>query len=244
MRVSVLGAIAALSIVGSSACNREAPVPGPVALVASPDARPPAPGDAAVPSAVPGTRDADAEAPPPPSAVTHEVTIPAGTRLAIVLDDTVASDTSRPEQPVRAHLSQAVAIHDETVLRPGSRLTGVVTDATRSAKVKGRAHVALRFTTIGPAGDGERYTLRADPISRTAPATKEDDALKIGVPAAGGAVIGGLLGGKKGALIGGAAGGGGGTAVVLTTRGKEVRLPKGTALSLRLAEPLTIRVGR
>jgi hypothetical protein len=68
--------------------------------------------------------------------------------------------------------------------------------------------------------------------------------MKIGAPAAGGAIIGGIVGGKKGALIGTAAGGGAGTAVVLSTRGKEVRLSRGAVLKLRLSEPLTVRVRR
>jgi len=51
-----------------------------------------------------------------------------------------------------------------------------------------------------------------------------------------------LIGGKKGAAIGTAAGGGAGTAVVLSTRGKEVHLGKGAAMTLRLAEPVTVRV--
>jgi hypothetical protein len=79
-------------------------------------------------------------------------------------------------------------------------------------------------------------------VGRTAPGTKKKDALEIGAPAAGGALIGALVGGKKGALIGGAVGAGGGTAVVLSTRGKEVSLPRGAALSLRLTEPVTVRV--
>ena len=57
-----------------------------------------------------------------------------------------------------------------------------------------------------------------------------------------GAVAGALVGGKKGAAIGGAAGGGAGTAVVLSTRGKEVHLPRGSRLTVRLSAPLTVRV--
>ena len=79
-------------------------------------------------------------------------------------------------------------------------------------------------------------------VGRTAPATKKADAVKIGAPAAGGAIIGGIVGGGKGAAIGAAAGGGAGTAVVMSTRGKEIRLPVGSALRVRLTEPLTIRV--
>jgi hypothetical protein len=81
-------------------------------------------------------------------------------------------------------------------------------------------------------------------IGRTAVATKRSDALKIGVPAAGGAAAGGILGGKKGAAIGTAVGGGAGTAVVLSTRGKEVRLTRGATVLVRLAHPLTVRVKR
>ena len=58
----------------------------------------------------------------------------------------------------------------------------------------------------------------------------------------GGAIVGALIGGKKGAAIGATVGGGGGTAYVLSTPGKEIRLGKGATVSVRLAEPLTVRV--
>ena len=191
---------------------------------------------AATPVATSGADAARAEA------AWHEVTIPAGTQLPIVLDTGVASSTSRVEQPVHAHLSRNVVVHGQTVLAEGSGISGVVTDATRSGRVKGRAHVAVRFDTLTPRGVDERYNIRTTAVGRTAPGTKKKDALEIGGGAAGGALIGALIGGKKGAAIGTAAGGGAGTAVVLSTRGKEVSLPKGAALTLRLTEPITVRV--
>ena len=172
----------------------------------------------------------------------REITIPAGTRLSVVLDSGVGSDTSRVEEPVTAHLSRPVTIGGATVLGTGTQLSGVVTDATRSGKVKGLAHVAVRFTTLTPRGDDQRYRIQTASVGRTAAATKEKDALEIGAPAAGGAIIGALVGGKKGALIGTAVGGGAGTAVVLSTSGKEVRMGKGAALTLRLSSPITVRV--
>jgi uncharacterized membrane protein YebE (DUF533 family) len=63
-----------------------------------------------------------------------------------------------------------------------------------------------------------------------------------GAPAAGGAIIGALVGGKKGALVGTAIGGGAGTAAVLSTRGREVHLAKGAALTVRLTAPVTVVV--
>ena len=83
----------------------------------------------------------------------HDVTIPVGTVLPVDLETAVGSDISRVEQPVHAHLSAAVRMHGQTVIAQGSRVSGVVTDATRSAKVKGRAHVAVRFDSLLARGD-------------------------------------------------------------------------------------------
>jgi hypothetical protein len=174
--------------------------------------------------------------------VVREITIPAGTELPIVLDTSVGSKTSRVEEPVRAHLSRAVSVDGQPVLPDGSIVSGVVTDATPAAKVKGRAHLAVRFDAITPRGGDERYRIETASVGRTAPAETKKDAIKIGAPAAGGAIIGAIVGGGKGAAIGAAAGGGAGTAVVLSTSGKETSLPVGSALRLRLTAPLTIRV--
>jgi hypothetical protein len=172
----------------------------------------------------------------------REVTLPAGTRLPIALETPVGSRTSRVEQPVRAHLTRAIVIRGVTVVPRGSRVTGVVASVKRSGRVKGRAHVALRFNALSPRNEGEGYRIDTAPVGRTARATTRNDALEIGVPAAAGAAIGALAGGDKGALAGAAIGAGGGTAVVLSTRGREVRVPKGAALTLRLTAPVTIRV--
>ncbi len=172
----------------------------------------------------------------------REVTIPAGTTLALALDTAVGSDTSRVEEPVQAHVTRAVTVDGVTVVPEESAVTGMVTSATRAGKVQGRAHLAMRFDTLVPRGQNEHYQLQTNTFGRTAPSEKKKDAAKIGVPAAGGAIIGGIVGGKKGAAIGGTIGGGAGTAVVLSDRGQEVRMAKGAAVSLRLTEPLTIRV--
>lgn len=198
-------------------------------------------------AATPATPALAAEAPSAAPSATgataaREVTLPVGTRLPVVLDTGVGSDTSRVEQPVQAHIARAVVVNGQTVLPAGTRVSGVVTDARRSGKVKGLAHVGVRFNSLTPRGDDERYQIRTAAVGRTAPSTKKKDALEIGAPAAGGAIIGALVGGKKGAAIGTAAGGGAGTAVVLSTRGKEVHLPKGSALTLRLSAPVTIRI--
>ena len=172
----------------------------------------------------------------------REVTIPAGTTLPLTLRTTVASDTSNVEDRVRGTLRRAITIDGVQALPAGTALIGHVTDAARSAKVKGRARIAFRFTRADLPGEGGVLNLRTGTVSRVAPATKKRDAATIGGGAVGGAIVGGILGGGDGAAKGAVIGGAGGTGVVLATRGREVRLPAGTAISVKLAAPVTVRV--
>ena len=172
----------------------------------------------------------------------REVTIPAGTILPVELQSTVASDTSHVEDPVRATLRRSIVIDGVQALPAGTAVLGHVTAAEQSARVKGRAHIAFRFTRLDPPGEAERVAIQTSVISRLAPATKKQDAAKIGGGAAGGAIIGGILGGGDGAAKGAAIGGAAGTGVVLSTRGKEVRLGPGADLSVKLRAPVTVRV--
>jgi hypothetical protein len=172
----------------------------------------------------------------------REVTIPAGTLLALELQSAVASDTSNVEDAVRATLRRAIVIDGVSALPAGTPVTGHVTAAERSARVKGRARVAFRFTRLDPPGEAERVAIQTGVISREAAATKKQDAAKIGGGAAGGAIIGGILGGGDGAAKGAAIGGAAGTGVVLSTRGKEVRLGPGAPVTVKLTAPVTLRV--
>jgi hypothetical protein len=194
---------------------------------------------ASAPSAAPPTEAAPAAEP-----AYREITLPAGTALPIDLRTTVASDTSHVEDHVRAALRQAVSVRGVRVLPAGTVLTGHVTEVVRSARVKGRARVGFRFTSLDLPGEGGRTPIRTSAIVRVAPTTKKEDAAKIGGGAAGGAVIGAILGGGGGAAKGAAIGGAGGTGVVLATRGKEVRVPAGANLIVRLQAPITVRVRR
>ena len=134
----------------------------------------------------------------------------------------------------------AVTVDGQEVLPAGTEVAGHVTEAERAGRVKGRARLAFRFTSLRH--DDERMSLRTEPIVQEAEATKGEDATKIGIGAGAGAVIGAVVGGKSGAAKGAVIGGAAGTGVVVATRGKEVRLEPGTDIPVRLAAPLSIRV--
>jgi hypothetical protein len=172
----------------------------------------------------------------------REVTIPSGTTLPLSLTNSISSDESAVEDAVTAELTRAIAIDGRDVLPAGTRLSGVVTAVDDSDRVQGRAMIGFRFTSLRM---GEtHYDVRTAVLSHLAPATKGEDATKIGIGAGAGAVIGGILGGTKGAAEGAAVGGGAGTAVVLATKGREVHLGPGADVTTQLTAPLTVRVSK
>jgi hypothetical protein len=230
----------------------------------TPDGPPPAPPDAPAAPAAPASPEGDdsargTDARPPDAAAVQEprvpgpatrepefreVTIPEGTTLRVELHTTVSSEKSEIEDAVRGTLRTGVSVDGTEVLPAGTPLAGTVTIAERSARVKGRARVGFRFTHVDPSDDGERIAIRTNTYIVQAQATKKQDAAKIGGGAVGGAIVGGLLGGGDGAAKGAAIGGAAGTGVVLATRGKEVTLPAGTPVSVKLAAPVMVRVRR
>ena len=213
----------------SPAGGKDASAPPPVAPEPP---RAPQPGDS--------SKTAGEGAPKKPEY--RDVTVPAGTTLSVTLGTSLASDTSKVEDPVRATVKTPISVEGVRAIPAGTVVLGNVTSAVRSAKVKGLASIGVRFHTLDLPGEGERHDISTATITREANPTKKKDATKIGIGAGAGAVIGGIVGGGGGAAKGAAIGGGAGTAAVLATRGDEVHLAAGTPLSVKLTAPLTVRV--
>ena len=176
----------------------------------------------------------------PPKPTLKEITIPSGTSINVTLDSAVASDTSKAEDTVRGKLSKPIVIGGTTVAPAGSEVVGTVISAAPSGKVKGRASIAFRFDRLMVRN--ERVDIRTARIAREAAPTKGEDAKKVGIGAGAGALIGAIAGGGKGAAIGGAVGAGAGTGVVVATKGDEVRLGPGAAVSTTIQEAVKVLV--
>ena len=176
----------------------------------------------------------------PAMGTVRTVTVPAGTALALEMISGISSAVSHVEDRVQATVQSPITVNGIVVVPAGSTVSGYVTEATRSARVKGRARLGVRFNALHV--NGTRYDIRTAAITREAPGTKKEDAKKIAIGAGAGAIVGAMAGGKKGAAIGSTVGAGGGTAAVLATRGDEVALPRGARVSARLASPVTLRI--
>jgi len=178
--------------------------------------------------------------PPPPAPRFRDVTIPAGTTLALKLTTALASDQNKVEDAVTATLSSPLSVDGVTVIPDGAEVNGTVLDVKPSGRVKGLASISFRFDRVH--APGETHTIVTDRITREAQSTKGKDAAKVGIGAGAGALIGGIAGGGKGAAIGSLVGGGAATGAVAATKGEEVRLPHGTPITATLREPLVVRI--
>jgi hypothetical protein len=182
-------------------------------------------------------------APPPPEAQFEELVIAADSVLGLKLDSTVNSETARLEDPVEARVTRDVRVGTRVVVAAGTRALGSVSQIEQGGKMKTRARLAVRFHTLVLA-DGTRTQIQTDAVYREGDAPGQEAASKMGAAAAGGAILGAILGGGKGAAIGGSIGAAGGAAAVMASKRSSAVLQAGTAVTVRLQQPVGIVVER
>jgi type IV secretory pathway VirB10-like protein len=224
----------------SAEARRPSPAPAPPS-VAEPAA--PAPEPAAEPALSPEPSPVPEPAPPAPPKITT-VIVPAGTYLAAELTKTLASDTSKVGETFRARIGQDVTQDDGLVVIPaGSEVVGEVTAATPGKKIGGQARLTLKITDL-VLPTGKTVPIDAT-IVQEGRGKGGRDAATIGGAAAGGAVLGRILGGAdrgKGGVIGALIGAAAGAVIAAHTPAEQVVVPQGTALGLRLDQPVEVRV--
>jgi hypothetical protein len=164
-------------------------------------------------------------------------TIPEGQEIDVRLERELSSDTAQVEDRFEATTVADLSTGNNNVLIPaGSVMRGVVSSVNRASRTdrKGTLTVAFDQITI----DGRVYPMRGTVTEALESEGIRGEAGRIGAGAGVGAIIGGILGGVKGALLGVLIGGGG---TIAATEGKDVTLPPGTILRVRLDEPPNVR---
>ncbi len=169
-----------------------------------------------------------------------DITIPEGARLAVTLDETLASNRNHAGDNFAASLSEPVIANGKTIIPAGTHVTGHVVDA----KDSGRLHVPARLSVALSSVEvsGKSYDIETNTIGETGKNHNKRNLGFIGGGAAGGALIGGLAGGGKGAVIGSLVGAGAGTAGAAATGKKDISMPAETHLQFRLLRPVTVTV--
>ena len=155
------------------------------------------------------------------------------------LQSALNSGTNQVEDRFEATTLVDVGAGGRVVIPAGSVMRGVVTavdPATRTNRT-GRLTVSFDQVTV----NGSPYPIRGTVTQAIEGEGIKGETARIGAGAGVGAIIGGILGGFKGALAGILIGGGG---TIAATEGKEVQIPQGSVLRVRLDSPAQIGTGR
>lgn len=203
----------------------------------------PAPIEPARPAAEPDPAPAKVATVDPPAPEYQDLVLDTDKVIGLRIKTTVSSETARVEDQVTATVTRDVKVGDHVAIPSGSEVRGEVTLVERGGKLKDRARVGVRFTSIVLA-DGMRVPISTETIYREGDAPGRESTTKIGGGAIGGAIIGGILGGAKGAAIGSAIGGGAGGAAVMAGGRNPALISEGTALTVRLQQPATVTIER
>jgi type IV secretory pathway VirB10-like protein len=220
-----------------------APRPSPKVTTPAPD--PPAPAREESLATVPAPSIPESQARPlePPAPVLEELVVAAQSVIGLQMETSVTSERARLEDEVVARVTRDVKVGDRVAIPAGARAEGEVTLVERGGRVRERARLGVRFTSIVLA-DGTRLPIQTEAVLREGDPPGRESAAKIGGGAIGGAIIGGILGGAKGAAIGSTVGAGAGTGAVMAGGRNHATLPAGTPLTVRLEDPATVTVER
>jgi hypothetical protein len=162
--------------------------------------------------------------------------VPVGQMIDVRLQSTLSSATATREQRFEA-TTAADLMQGSTVLIPaGSTVRGVVSNVEKAGNIDRTGNLALAFDQI--VVNGREYPLRAMATQVFESRGVLDEGKTVGTAGAVGAIVGGIIGGLKGALIGAIVGSGG---VIAATEGKDIELPAGTIIRIRLDSPLQLR---
>lgn len=183
----------------------------------------------------------------------ERITVPAGTRVAVVLQNGISTHNAKPGDSIYLQTSFPITQSNRIVIPVGSYLRGELLELKRPGRVKGRGEFRLRLDTL-ILPNGYTVSLNAAPRSAdsggketmdsegkvTSPGGKGKDAGTIAQTTAAGAGIGAIAGRAKGLGIGAGIGAAAGLAAVLLTRGPDAELPRGSTLDIVLEHDLSL----
>ena len=162
--------------------------------------------------------------------------IPEGQEIDVRLQTQLSSDNAQVEDRFEATTVVDLYRGNDVLIPAGSTLRGVVSSVNRASRTDRKGELTVAFDQITV--NGRDYPMRGTVTQALESEGIRGEAARIGAGSAVGAIIGGIMGGVKGALIGVLIGGGG---TIVATEGKDVTLPPGTILRVRLDSPPNVR---
>jgi len=165
--------------------------------------------------------------------------VPVGTEMDVRLTDSLDSGKAMVEDRLEATTLADVHVGGRLAIPAGSVVRGVVTAVDPATRTNRTARMTVSFDQVTV--NGQVHPIRGTVTEAIQGSGMKGEVGRVGAGAGAGALIGGLLGGVKGALVGVAIGGAG---TLAATEGKEVRLPQGSVLRVRLDSPVQMYAAR
>lgn len=191
-------------------------------------------------AAAEGPAPAQSPTPGNPVIVPADVQIPAGTTLAIRINQHISVKSSRAGDHFDGEIAEPVTNDNGRVIVPrGTPVGGVVAAAHKRGHFKGASILQLRLTSMTL--NGTRYPLQTSSLTRTKKGKGKRSAAFIGGGSGLGMLIGGVASGGTGLLIGGLAGAGAGTAAAGLTGNRDIDLPAESLIHFKLADAVSIQ---
>jgi hypothetical protein len=176
---------------------------------------------------------------PTPNAPAINVSVPAGTSLAIRINQHISVKTSHAGDRFSGEVVDPIVINGNTIIPKGTPVGGRVDAAHRRGHFKGASILELRLTSMEL--NGNRYALDTHDNVRTKKGKGKRSTAFIGGMSGAGMLIGGLATGGVGLAIGGAAGAGAGTLIAGTTGNRDIEIPAESIVRFRLSDSLVVQ---
>ena len=176
--------------------------------------------------------------PPPPPA---NLTIPAGTTLAIRVDQRISVKTSHAGDAFTGEIVEPVLNPaDNSVVIPKlAPVGGVVAESHRRGHFKGRSMLELQLTSLTL--NGKQYQLTTNDLVESKKGKGKRSAALIGGGAGLGMLVGGVATGGVGLVVGGLVGGGAGTAAAGLTGNRDLDIRAESIVHFKLADDLVVQ---
>lgn len=162
--------------------------------------------------------------------------VPVGTEIDVRLQGRLSSKDANVEDRVEATTIVDLMRGDQVLIPAGAVVSGIVTAVDRATRTDRKGGLTVRFDTLR--SRGESHPMRASVVQALESEGLKGEVGRIGTGAGVGAIIGGVLGGVKGAITGILIGA---TGALVATEGKDVDLPAGTVLRIRVDAPISLR---
>jgi len=222
------------------------PPPGPKPHETAPVVTPlgaPAPNQAAYDA----NADQPAPAPPPPyaapsqpgTAPAYNLTVPAGTELAVRVNERIDVKHAVPGEHFTGEIVEPVMRNGAVVIPRGTPVRGRIDEAHRRGHFKGASVLELRLVSMRL--NGYDYDVATHDTVRSKKGKGKRTAGFIGGLTGAGMLIGGLAAGGTGLAIGAASGAGAGTVLAGTTGNRDIVIPAESIVHFRLADQLVIQ---